>query len=58
MFLSGASAERQARKLAEHFARLGCDARVEIRDRGHDLACDQLYPAALQRAGPDLPRGP
>ena len=45
MFLSGASAERQARALARRLAGLGYDMRVEVRDRRNAVAGRFRYPA-------------
>ena len=49
MFLSGASAERQARSLARRLAGLGYDMRVEVRDRRDVVAGSFRYRAAEPR---------
>ena len=56
MFLSGASAERQARALAKKLARLGYDMRVEVRDGRNAVAGSFRYPAAP--AGPESVEAP
>ncbi len=48
-FLSGARAERAARRLAYRLAGAGCEARVRIRDLQNVIVGDHRYFAALVR---------